>query len=87
MENWSQIDWNKMAYLQTVGYTPWWITPTPTSSELSGDSHSAPSHTSLSRTRPMLGCTCCLLSRVLSDVNDSSHTQLSVKLTLLSGHA
>lgn len=38
VENWSQLDWNKMAYLEALGYTPWWLTPTPPSTDLSGRS-------------------------------------------------
>ena len=36
VENWSQVDWNKVAYLEALGYTPWWLTPTPPSTDLSG---------------------------------------------------
>ena len=25
VENWSQVDWNKVAYLQALGYTQWWL--------------------------------------------------------------
>lgn len=40
VENWSQVDWNKVAYLQALGYTPWWVDPTPPSSQLSGSQSS-----------------------------------------------
>lgn len=36
VENWSQIDWNKMQYLMAFGYTPWWVQPTPSTSVISG---------------------------------------------------
>ena len=25
VENWLQVDWNKVAYLQALGYTQWWL--------------------------------------------------------------
>ena len=37
VENWSQVDWNKMQYLIALGYTPWWLQPTPTASVIAGE--------------------------------------------------
>ena len=36
VENWSQIDWNKVQYLLAFGYTPWWVQPTPSASVITG---------------------------------------------------
>lgn len=36
VQNWSQVDWNKVQYLLALGYTPWWQQPTPSASTISG---------------------------------------------------
>ncbi|EIE18857.1 hypothetical protein COCSUDRAFT_59785 [Coccomyxa subellipsoidea C-169] len=43
VENWSQVDWNKMQYLIALGYTPWWLQPTPTASVIGAPSSPPPS--------------------------------------------
>ena len=36
VQNWAQVDWNKVQYLIAFGYSPWWVTPTPTATSFSG---------------------------------------------------
>ena len=36
VQNWAQVDWNKVQYLIALGYSPWWVSPTPVSSSISG---------------------------------------------------
>ena len=41
VQNWAQVDWNKVQYMIALGYSPWWVNRAPVSSSFSGMFHFA----------------------------------------------